>query len=103
MMHRAWAKIVVAGLFVLGEGTFASGYVERDDDRQAPNGSVVQQLQPTALDDTGSGGQLAPVDARAIRPGIDLTLQTYAVITATATELLKYHPFRPRAPPVPAS
>jgi len=103
MMHRVWTKIVVAGLIILGDGSFASEINERCDDRYESNGKAVQLSLPAVLDDIGSRWQPSLAGANTIRPDINLTYQVFAVVTVPVSDLLKYHPFSPRAPPVPAS
>jgi len=103
MMHRVWKKIVVAGLIILGDGAFASESNERGDDRYESYGNAVQLSLPAVLDDIGSRWQSSLAGANTIRPDINLTYQVFAVVTVLVSDLLKYHPFSPRAPPVPAS
>jgi len=100
MLHRVWKKIVVVGLIILGEGAFASERNERSDDTYEANGNAVQLSQPTVLDNAGSKWQPSLSGANTIRTDINLTYQTFAVVTTPVSDLLKYHSFNPRAPPV---
>jgi hypothetical protein len=102
MMHRVWTKIVVASLIVLGDGVFASEIKERGDDRYEASGNVVQLSLPEVLDDIGYRWQPSLAGSNTIRLDIYLTYQSFAVVTVPVSDLLKYHPFSPRAPPVPA-
>jgi hypothetical protein len=103
MMHRVWTRIVVAGLVILGEGAFASESNQRSDDRYEANGNAVQLSQPTVLDDAGSRGTPSLAGAYAIHPDINPAYQTFTAVTVPLSELLNYHPFNPRAPPLPAN
>jgi hypothetical protein len=103
MMHRVWEKIFVAGLIILGENAFASESNGCGDDRYKANDNAVQLSQPTVLDDIGSRWQLSLACANTIQPDINQTYLAFAVVTLPVSDLLKYHPFNPRAPPVPAS
>lgn len=103
MMHRVWKKVVIAGLIILGEGAIASESNQRSDDSYETNSNAVQLAQPVVLDDTGSMWKPSPAGANTIQPDISLTHQTFAAETALVSDLLKYHSFNPRAPPVPAN
>lgn len=102
-MHRVWAKIFIAGLIILGDGAFASASNQRNDCKYEASGDAVQLPQPTVLDVTESGWQPPQTGATRIRSDIKLSYQSYAVVTVPVSDLLKYHPFNPRAPPLPAS
>ena len=103
MMHRVWSKIVVAGLIILGEGAFASECNQCSDGRYEASGNAVQLSQPAVLNDTGSKWEPSLAGANTIQPDINLTHQIFAAATVPVSGLLTYHPFNPRAPPVPAN
>lgn len=102
-MHSVWRKIVVAGLVILGEGTFASESSHRSDDSHEAYGDTVELSQPTFLDDTVTRWQPSLVGANTIRPDINPGYLTFVAVTVPVSALLNYHSFNPRAPPVPAS
>ena len=102
-MHRVWTKIFVAGLIILGEGAFASESNQRIDSKYEASGNAVQLSQPIALDVTESRWYSPLAGANTVWSDIKLTNQTFAVVTIPVSDLLKYNPFNPRAPPVPAS
>lgn len=103
MMHRVWLKIFVAGLIILGEDAFASESNQRIDSECEASGNAVQLTQPIALDVTGSRWQSPLAGTNTIWSDFKLTYQTFVVVVIPVSNLLKYHPFNPRAPPVPAS
>jgi len=102
MKHRFWTKFVVAGLVVMGEGAFASESSERGNDRYESNGNAIQLSLPEVLDDAGSGPRPPMASANSTQPGINHSTQSFTAVTAPVSDLLKYHPFNPRAPPLPA-
>lgn len=103
MMRSIWKKIVVACLVILGEGAFSSESNQRIDDNYEVNSKAVQLSQPSVLDDAGSRWKPSLAGTNTIRPYINKTYQTFAVVTVPVTGLHKYQPLNPRAPPVPAS
>lgn len=102
-MHRVWAKFVVASLIILGEGAFAFENVQRSDDSYEPNGNAVQLSQPIVQEDGGPGWTSSLISPCTVHPDINPEYQTVTAVTVTVSALLGYHPFNPRAPPVPAS
>ena len=102
-MHRLWAKIVVAGLIILGEGALASEISQRSDDRHENGENPALISQPVILDDSGSSCNPAFICIDGVRPQITLTHYKVAVAGVLTSDTFEYHPFNPRAPPVPAS
>lgn len=102
-MHRLWAKFVVAGLIILGEGAFASEISQRSDDRHENGENPALISQPVILDDSGSSCNTAPACIDGVRPQITLKHYKVAVASVFTSGSFEYNPFNPRAPPVPAS
>jgi len=103
MMHHIWTKIVVAGLIMLGEGVFASESCQRNDGRYEANSETLQLSPPVGLDEVGSRWKSSPAGTNKLQTDINPTYQIFAAVTVPVSDLLKYHSFNPRAPPVPAS
>lgn len=102
-MFRAWSKIVVTSLVILGVDVFASDNNQRIDESFEAASKAVQLSLPAVLDDIGSGWQPFLAGANTIQPNINLTYRAFSIVTVPLSVLLKYNPFSPRAPPVPAS
>lgn len=103
MIRSVWIKSVVASLIILGEGAFAFENAQRSDDSYEANGNAVQLSQPIVQEDGAPGWTSSLTSPCTIHPDINLEYQIFTAVTVTVSALLRYHPFNPRAPPVPAS
>jgi hypothetical protein len=103
MMQSVWTKIVLAGLIILGDSSFASGSNQCGDDSHEANGNAVQLLQPAALDDAGPRWEPPLAGVNSIQTDINLAFKPFPAANLQLTALHKYHSFNPRAPPSPAN
>jgi hypothetical protein len=102
-MYRVLTKFVVAALVILGDGLFASESSLRVDDCPVAHGGTILLSPPALQDDAGSGRQLPVCFAGEALPDIYQACQSSVLPAVPVPELLAYHPFNPRAPPVPAT
>lgn len=102
-MFRAWSKIVVASLFLLVVDAFASEGNQRVNDSYEASSVDVQQSLTDAPDDYGYRWQTLLADIAMVQSGFNHTCLAFAVVSTPVSELRKYCPFSPRAPPAPAS
>ena len=102
MTHQIWTRVLVASLFLLGDGAFASEINHPNDSETVTSGNVFQIPQSALLDDPGSNSQPILPSVNGKQTAFNLTTQTNAAVTHSVLDTHKYHPLNPRAPPIPA-
>ncbi len=100
MIHRILTKLVVAGLFVLGDGALASE-IYRSDAGFVVGNQIVQPGQSRALDVPGGLSNTAVLPPATGPAGPALAFQPPILSPQTLSTRFAFPAFHPRAPPNP--